>query len=282
MPDMTPSTGSGPENRERPDDRRSATRVGETPPAPETALPGETDRAPREATEERARAATASGTPLTTAPGATGTTRSTGAPGSPGITGSTDAPGAAGTGGSSGAAAGAAAGTAAVEPKSLRPEPGATANEAGGTGVADGTGTGRTGTGRTDTGRTGTGGTAVEAGERAVAAGHHDTRSASSLLPDEECDRIATRLRHAVVGFVDGPRDAVVEADEVLEELAGRLTEAVDRRRSTLRGSWQQEGGGKTHGGKDRGPTAATAVDTEQLRLALRDYRELTERLLHL
>ncbi|MDQ0962224.1 hypothetical protein QFZ66_006102 [Streptomyces sp. B4I13] len=274
MPDMTPSTGSGPENRERPDDRRSATRVGETPPAPETALPGQTDRAPREATEDRARAATASGTPLTTAPG---TTRSTAAPGSPGITGSTDAPGAVGTGGSSGAAAGAAAGTAAVEPKSLRPEPDATANEAGGTGVADGTGTGRTGTGGT-----GPGGTAVEAGERAATAGHHDTRGASSLLPDEECDRIATRLRHAVVGFVDGPRDAVVEADEVLEELAGRLTEAVDRRRSTLRGSWQQEGGGKTHGGKDRGPTAATAVDTEQLRLALRDYRELTERLLHL
>ncbi|MDQ0683491.1 hypothetical protein QFZ56_002454 [Streptomyces achromogenes] len=278
MPDMTPSTGSAPENRERPDDRRSATPVGETPPAPETALPGETDRAPREATEERARAATASGAPLTTAPGATGTTRSTAAPGSPGSTGSTDAPGAVGIGGSSRAAAG----TAAVEPKSLRPEPGATANEAGGTGVADGTGTGRTGTGGTGTGRTGTGGKAVEAGERAATAGHHDTRGASSLLPDEECDRIATRLRHAVVGFVDGPRDAVVEADEVLEELAGRLTEAVARRRSTLRGSWQQEGGGKTHGGKDRGPTAATAVDTEQLRLALRDYRELTERLLHL
>lgn len=44
-----------------------------------------------------------------------------------------------------------------------------------------------------------------------------------------------------------------------------------DRRRRTLRNSWETGSG-------DR----ATATDTEQLRLALRDYRELTERLLHL
>ncbi|MGW2613948.1 hypothetical protein [Streptomyces sp. NPDC001500] len=99
-----------------------------------------------------------------------------------------------------------------------------------------------------------------------------------SLLPEEECDRISARMRQAVVGFVDGPRDAVAEADEVLEELAARLTDVVDRRRRTLRGSWHQQ----AEGGKDKAASAATAVDTEQLRLALRDYRELTERLLHL
>ncbi|QJT06820.1 hypothetical protein G9272_14530 [Streptomyces asoensis] len=97
------------------------------------------------------------------------------------------------------------------------------------------------------------------------------------LLPDDECDRIASRMRHAVVGFVDGPRDAVAEADQVLEELAAQFTDAVDRRRRTLRGAWQSG-----EGGKDRSAAAAAATDTEQLRLALRDYRELTERLLHL
>ncbi|MEH0579434.1 hypothetical protein QBA54_34270 [Streptomyces sp. B21-108] len=105
------------------------------------------------------------------------------------------------------------------------------------------------------------------------------------LLPEDECDRIASRMRHAVVGFVDGPRDAVEEADQVLEELAARLTDAVDRRRRTLRGSWQESAKGKGDGGKDRAATAATSaptVDTEQLRLALRDYRALTERMLHL
>ncbi|KUO14186.1 hypothetical protein [Streptomyces sp. DSM 15324] len=97
------------------------------------------------------------------------------------------------------------------------------------------------------------------------------TGATTALLPQEECDELASRMRHAVVGFVDGPRDAVAEADHVLEELAERVTDAVNRRRRTLRGSWQPA---------DR-ESEATAPDTEQLRLALRDYRELSERLLH-
>ncbi len=102
-----------------------------------------------------------------------------------------------------------------------------------------------------------------------------------ALLPREESDKLTARLEHAVGGFVDGPRDAVEEADEVLQELAARLTDAVQRRRRTLRGSWQPSGTGE--GGTKEGASAtiATTPDTEQLRLALRDYRELTERLLH-
>ncbi|MCX5370281.1 hypothetical protein OG613_15080 [Streptomyces sp. NBC_00015] len=116
-------------------------------------------------------------------------------------------------------------------------------------------------------------------GREPTAAAAEHRGHGESLLPDGECDRIASRMRQAVVGFVDGPRDAVVEADQVLEELAAQFTDAVDRRRRTLRGSWQSG----SEGGKDRSATAAaTATDTEQLRLALRDYRELTERLLHL
>ncbi|MFK4105382.1 hypothetical protein ACI2L1_36030 [Streptomyces sp. NPDC019531] len=98
------------------------------------------------------------------------------------------------------------------------------------------------------------------------ASGHHETR----LLPHDECDKLGMRLQHAVAGFVDEPRSAVEEADHVLEEAAARFADAVKQRRRTLRNSWQT-GEGK----------AATAGDTEQLRLVLRDYRELTERLLH-
>ncbi|WP_329443271.1 hypothetical protein [Streptomyces canus] len=94
------------------------------------------------------------------------------------------------------------------------------------------------------------------------------------LLPHEETDKLSTRLQHAVAGFVDEPRSAVEEADHVLEEVAARFTEAVTQRRRTLRNSWQAGGGG-------RDDKAVGAGDTEQLRLALRDYRELTERLLH-
>lgn len=107
---------------------------------------------------------------------------------------------------------------------------------------------------------------AERAGTPGGSAGH-----ASGLLPQDECDKFSRRLRHAVGGFVDGPRDAVAEADHLLEELANRFTEAVAHRRRTLRTSWQPG---------DQA-TAATAT-TEDLRLALCDYREMTERLLRL
>jgi hypothetical protein len=93
------------------------------------------------------------------------------------------------------------------------------------------------------------------------------------LLPHEECDKLSMRLQHAVAGFVDEPRSAVEEADHVLEEVAARFADAVKQRRHTLRNSWQSG-----DSGQDK---AVAAGDTEQLRLALRDYRELTERLLH-
>ncbi|MFI1787616.1 hypothetical protein ACH40D_03970 [Streptomyces olivaceoviridis] len=91
------------------------------------------------------------------------------------------------------------------------------------------------------------------------------------LLPHEEAEQWERRLREVVTGFVDEPRQAVEQADRALEEIAARFTEAVTRRRRTLRMSWE--------GTEGRGPGAET--DTEQLRLALRDYRELAGRLLH-
>ncbi|MGW1952134.1 hypothetical protein ACWCPI_05110 [Streptomyces sp. NPDC001920] len=98
-------------------------------------------------------------------------------------------------------------------------------------------------------------------------------REATPLFPHEESDKFELRLHHAVSGFVDGPRAAVEEADRVLEELTARFTEAVTQRRRTLRGAWQSAD--RAEGGPE------SSTDTEQLRLALRDYRELAERLLH-
>ncbi|MFD9044265.1 hypothetical protein ACFU6M_24855 [Streptomyces bottropensis] len=92
----------------------------------------------------------------------------------------------------------------------------------------------------------------------------------ADLLPHDETDKLTARLQHAVGGFVDEPRSAVEEADQVLEEVTARFTDAMTQRRRTLRTSWETTAA-------DRGST-----DTEQLRLALRDYRELTERLLRL
>jgi hypothetical protein len=93
------------------------------------------------------------------------------------------------------------------------------------------------------------------------------------LFPHDHSDKLGARLQHAVAGFVDGPRAAVEEADQVLEEIAARFTEAVAERRRTLRHSWQSVEGGESR--------SVSSADTEQLRLALKDYRELAERLLH-
>lgn len=110
-------------------------------------------------------------------------------------------------------------------------------------------------------------------GENAIGAspGNGSRSAGSPLLPHDESDKLTLRLQHAVGGFVDEPRSAVEEADHVLEEVTARFTDAMTQRRRTLRNTWET-------GADDR----ATATDTEQLRLALRDYRELTERLLRL
>ncbi|WP_369270748.1 hypothetical protein AB5J55_12525 [Streptomyces sp. R11] len=110
-------------------------------------------------------------------------------------------------------------------------------------------------------------------GEARAAAPAKGGREVARLFPHDESDKFELKLQHAVSGFVDGPRGAVEEADRVLEELAARFTEAVTQRRRTLRGAWQATDPAESKGG-------ASSTDTEQLRLALRDYRELAERLL--
>ncbi|MEZ0158234.1 hypothetical protein [Streptomyces griseorubens] len=104
-----------------------------------------------------------------------------------------------------------------------------------------------------------------------AASGHPGSR----LLGDDTCDRLSAQLRQAVAGFVDRPRDAVEEADLVLHEITERLNDALTERRRTLTRNWKEPASGDPGKGD-----AAPATDTEQLRLALRDYRELAERLL--
>ncbi|MET7296349.1 hypothetical protein ABZS79_30290 [Streptomyces griseoloalbus] len=103
---------------------------------------------------------------------------------------------------------------------------------------------------------------------------HHDGAGGAGprLLRHDDTDKLSAQLQHAVAGFVDAPRDAVQEADQVVQELTQRFTDAVTERRRALRRSWRTA---DTDDGQ-----SVTAADTEQLRLALRDYRELAERLL--
>lgn len=119
---------------------------------------------------------------------------------------------------------------------------------------------------------TGEPGTTAGAGTPARPGSTPEPEAAGPLLAAGESDRLGERLHHAVTGFVDAPRASVEEADRVLEEISARFTDAVAHRRRTLRSSWQEAG-------PDGG---APSTDTEQLRLALRDYRELADRLMRL
>ncbi len=122
---------------------------------------------------------------------------------------------------------------------------------------------------------TDTHGTGDHAATSGTSAHHGRPGAESRLLADDTCDRLSAQLRQAVAGFVDRPRDAVEEADLVLREITERLTDALTERRRGLARNWKTPASGDP----GKGDTAP-AADTEQLRLALRDYRELAERLL--
>lgn len=78
-------------------------------------------------------------------------------------------------------------------------------------------------------------------------------------------DHLTERLHHALTRFVDSPHEAIQEADRVYEEAARHITDALAHRRATLHAFLQGQ---------------YTGTETEELRLALRQYREATERLL--
>ncbi|WP_191094881.1 hypothetical protein [Streptomyces kanamyceticus] len=88
-----------------------------------------------------------------------------------------------------------------------------------------------------------------------------------TLLAQGERDKLIMRLQQALNGFVESPRQAVEEADGVFDEAVTQLTETLAERRRVLRASWQ---------GQD------SEAQTEELRLALRQYKETTELLLHM
>ncbi|MGI5373316.1 hypothetical protein ACQEV2_03410 [Streptomyces sp. CA-251387] len=89
--------------------------------------------------------------------------------------------------------------------------------------------------------------------------------SPEQLLPTDERDKVLQRLRHALNTFADTPREALEEAESAYDEVSAQLVNALAERRRVLRAGWQ---------GQDAQP--------DELRLALRQYREITQRLLNI
>ncbi|MFD9074406.1 hypothetical protein [Streptomyces lasiicapitis] len=103
--------------------------------------------------------------------------------------------------------------------------------------------------------------------EPALGANDPDRTPGSALLPQGERDKLTMRLQQALNTFVESPRQAVEEADRVLDEAVTQLTETLAERCRVLRAGWQ---------GQD------TEAQTEELRLALRQYRATTEQVLRM
>ncbi|GAA4055057.1 hypothetical protein [Streptomyces shaanxiensis] len=94
-----------------------------------------------------------------------------------------------------------------------------------------------------------------------------DREPGPDLIPQSDRDKLTLRLQQALTTFVDNPLQAVEEADAVFDEVATQFTDALAERRRVLRSGWQ---------------APDTDVQTEELRLALTRYREITDRLLYM
>jgi serine phosphatase RsbU (regulator of sigma subunit) len=87
---------------------------------------------------------------------------------------------------------------------------------------------------------------------------------AGPLLPPNFVQELRGRWDRTQTGFVDEPRKAVQEADELVASAMKRIAESFAEARNNLERQW------------DRGDE----VSTEDLRIALRKYRAFFQRLL--
>jgi len=91
-----------------------------------------------------------------------------------------------------------------------------------------------------------------------------EDEGAGPLLPSDFTGELRSHWDQVQAGFVDEPRKAVQEADELVARAIKRLAESFADARSGLERQW------------DKGDD----VSTEDLRQALRKYRSFFERLL--
>jgi hypothetical protein len=87
--------------------------------------------------------------------------------------------------------------------------------------------------------------------------------AAEPAAPSLDADSVRNRFLDIQAGFVDEPRQAVEEAGRLVEELAQQVIDALQAQRGQLQ-------------------VPAAEASTEDLRLAMRSYRQFVDRLLGL
>ncbi|MFG2594741.1 hypothetical protein [Streptomyces sp. NPDC048462] len=106
------------------------------------------------------------------------------------------------------------------------------------------------------------------AGRPSVSAGPSADAAAAAdrpLFPEGDQEKLAQRLQQAVTEFVENPVRAVEEAEGAFDAAVDSLANALKERRREM--GAQQQGG-------------ESGTRTEELRIVLQQYRDLTERLL--
>ena len=88
--------------------------------------------------------------------------------------------------------------------------------------------------------------------------------NAQPLFPEDVAGDFRSKWDRIQTGFVDEPRQAVQQADELVAQAIKRLAESFAQERGRLEGQW------------DRGDQ----VSTEDLRVSLQTYRSFFHRLL--
>jgi len=84
-----------------------------------------------------------------------------------------------------------------------------------------------------------------------------------ALLDHEESEHLRTRWNEIQGKFVDEPRSAVQQADALVSEVIGKITQIFASEHNSLEGQWKQD----------------IDVSTEDLRKALQQYRSFFNRL---
>jgi hypothetical protein len=100
------------------------------------------------------------------------------------------------------------------------------------------------------------------AGRDTSATGGSDIGAAPTLV--DGSGELFERWQRVQAGFVDSPRESVHEAGGIVEDVLSRLSNTFDSERRRLDDAWD----------------SGSEPSTEELRMALRRYREFFERLL--
>jgi hypothetical protein len=108
--------------------------------------------------------------------------------------------------------------------------------------------------------------TQVETRQQAAGSGSAQAEPLAELFPQDVAGGFRSRWDAVQIGFVDDPKQAVKQADELVAQVMKSLAESFSRQRSNIEGA--------APGGDE--------ASTESLRVALQRYRSFFHRLLSL